>query len=116
MDTRVFAAAGSVPQLVEQGVARTRRAYVKALNMRAAGRCERARKMGRIAELHEREARWWGVLTRWTSHQQDIPWVYTTAVIAAQQEAERRAENYREMETSYWRRGLAIAADSGVAA
>ncbi|GAA1208393.1 hypothetical protein [Prauserella alba] len=116
MDTRVFAAAGSVPQMVEQGVARTRRASVKALNMRAAGRCERARKMGRIAELYEREARWWGVLTRWTSHQRAVPWVYTTAAMAAEHEAERRAENYREMEAGYWRRALAVAADSGVAA
>ena len=116
MDTRVFAAAGSVPHMVEQGLARTQNAYVQAKNTRVSGGCETARKMGRIAELFEREARWWDVLTRWMSHQQGVPWVYTTAVIAAHHEAERRAESYREMEAGYWRRALAVAADSGVAA
>ncbi|MCP2255690.1 hypothetical protein LY13_004471 [Prauserella aidingensis] len=116
MDSQVFAGPGSVPHMVEQGLGRTRRAYVQAQNKCVSGRCGTARKMGRIAELYEREARWWGVLSRWTSHQRGIQWIYTTAAISAEHDAERRAESYREMEASYWRRALAVAADSGVAA
>jgi hypothetical protein len=77
----------------------------------------RARKMARIAELFEREARWWGVLVDWTYSRESVgvPMVYGRAAIAAEGDAKESARTYRDLEASYWRRTFAVVADSGVA-
>lgn len=116
MDTQVFAGRGSVPQAVSSALTRVRQAQTTALCQTATGRCGRARKMGRIAELYEREARWWHVLGRWTCRQTGIPVVFDSAIVAASSAADRRARQYREWERAAWDRALRVAADSGVAA
>lgn len=116
MDGHVIAGAASVPRMVEQGLNRTGRALNAAHRQRADGSAAKARKMARIAALHEREARWWGVLERWTYLESGLPLVFGRAGIAARADASARAERYRELESSYWQRALVVAADSGVAA
>jgi hypothetical protein len=84
--------------------------------MRTETSCEIARKFGRVAELYDREARWWEVLVDWTYTKSDLCTVYGAAAIAAKTRAEESAKEYRRLEASYWQRATAVAADSGVAA
>ncbi|PXY34657.1 hypothetical protein BAY59_03840 [Prauserella coralliicola] len=116
MDTHGSAGAVSVPRMVEQGLHRTERALNAVYGVRAEGSAAKARKMARIAELCEREARWWGVLERWTYLESGLPLIFGRAGLVARAEAAARAERYRELESGYWQRALAVAADSGVAA
>lgn len=116
MDGQMIAGAGSVPRMVERASDRIWMAVQAAHRVRAEGNAAKARKMARLAELYEREARWWGVLERWTYLKSDLPRVFGRAGIAARADAAARAERYRELESRYWQRALAVAADSGVAA
>jgi hypothetical protein len=54
----------------------------------------------RMAQLWERDARWWGVLLRYT----DPHSPYYTAVLAAQRLSRDRAKNYRGYAASEARR------------
>lgn len=106
-----------VPALVWAGLDRAEVEYRRACRMRADTHAARARQMGRIAAVFEREARWWGVLARWTySPSGEMSFLYGRATIVAKHDARNRAEKYRDLEASAWRCCLELASDSGVAA
>ena len=107
----------SVSALVWQGLDRSEAAFVRAARMPEHTHAARARRLGRLAAIYEREARWWGVLARWTyTRQAGVPLVYGHATHAAKALAQSRARDYRDMEASAWQRCLDVASDSGVAA
>lgn len=116
MDTQGSAGVVSVPAMVQQALTRADRDLAEAQRARASSPCATARKMARIAELYERQARWWDVLSRWTYGGSELPRVFGTATLAASNRAKSLARQYRELESRYWQRALAVAADSGVAA
>lgn len=106
-----------VSAVVWQGLERSQYAFMRACGMPEDTHAARARRLDRIAEIYEREARWWDVLTRWTYRPHaDVPLVYDQAAIAAKASAEHRARDYRDMEAEAWQRCLDVASDSGVAA
>jgi hypothetical protein len=81
---------GMSPALVERIVDLARRRVNAALRAtRSVVDCEV--RWTRLAELHEREARWWGVLLRYTSPYSP----YYAAVLATQAVVCDRAQNYR---------------------
>jgi hypothetical protein len=66
---------------------------------------DRAVRAERLAVLCEREARWWGVLCRWTySSQEQVPLVFGTAVMAAAGEVRARARFWRDIASDCRRR------------
>lgn len=73
-------------------------------------------RLARVAELYRREARWWGVLSRWaySDDPNAVPLVFGKAAIRAECEANERAEHYDEFAASARRRaaltGSAVAA------
>src|SRR5699024_12105548 len=90
---------GSVPRMVLDGLDRLEKTRIRVMCTQASTYAGRARRLGRIAELYEREARWWAVLARWRHDD-----VYTTlacgrASLAAEFSAERSGEFYREYES-----------------
>lgn len=107
----------SVPELVRRGLDRSHAAYQRAQGTRTRTHAAQARKLGRIAASYERESRWWNMLSDWTFvHGGADRYVYGDAVIAAELSAAERARTYRDLEAQAWRRSLAVASDSGVAA
>jgi hypothetical protein len=108
----------SVPNRVHRALDLLNAAKRRAQDASADTNAAKARKMARIAELFEREARWWGVLVDWTfsAASVGVPLVYGRAAVAAEGDAKTNARTYRELEANYWRRTFAVVADSGVAA
>ncbi|PRX47565.1 hypothetical protein B0I33_105144 [Prauserella shujinwangii] len=106
----------SVPEMVRRGLGRTERARRQASSVQAGSLAARARKMARVAELYEREARWWRVLVEhsYSPAACGLPLVYGRAAIAAEASARARVRTYRELEADYWRRSLAVASDTGL--
>lgn len=107
-------AAVSVPQMVYLGLDRADQELDRAHRAHAVTHGGRARGLGRIATLYERQARWWNVLGTWCYRTRAD--VHGRAALAAMLLVEQRAESYRELEAAEWRRSLAVASDSGVAA
>lgn len=105
-----------VPEMVTRALDRIQHAWVRANAVRIDSHAARARQLGRIAELYEREARWWSVLVDWTYIHSDLWRAYGRAAIAAQDTAEDRARTHRDLEARAWQRSLDVASDSGVAA
>ena len=106
-----------VDALVWAALDRSANAFVRAARMPEPTHGARARRLGRIAAVYEREARWWDVLARWTySSRVDVPRVYGQAAIVAKHAAQRSARDYRDMEARAWQCCLDVASDSGVPA
>lgn len=118
MTRHVYAADLSVPDRVYRALDLLGAARRRAQDVCADTHSAKARKMARVAELYEREARWWGVLEDWTYSRESVgvPLIYGRAVIVAGRDATETARNYRDLEANYWRRTLAVVSDSGVAA
>src|SRR5699024_2803966 len=99
-----------VDALVWAALDRSEAAFVRACAMPEHTHAARARRLGRIAAIYEREARWWNVLARWTfSPRADVPLVFGQAAIVAKGSAQCRARDYRDMETRAWQRCLDVA-------
>lgn len=78
---------------------------------------DQARRCERVAELFDREARWWDVLIAPTYHRVNgVPRAYGMAVIAARSGAKHSAERYREFAQEWRRFAAKAAARSAVAA
>jgi len=116
--------AASVPRMVRAGLDRVLRAQCGAQRMPADTHAARARKLTRVAELFEREQRWWNVLSHWarqrdglfsTSADVEVTVVFARAAGDAAHRAGSFADSYREMAADAWQRSLAVASDSGVA-
>lgn len=103
-----------VATMVERGIERCRAALAKVLREQPASDEGKARRCERVAELYEREARWWSVLSLPT-FRSDLPDVYGVAVHGAQANSSRFAERYREY-AQHWAERAQRAAGTGVAA
>lgn len=104
-----------VTRMVQRGIERCDRERDRAHAREPRTLEERARQHERVAELFEREARWWDVLIgptyRWEN---GIPSVYGAALFRARHDARQYAQQYRELAESARRR--ATLAGSAVAA
>lgn len=104
-----------VATMVERGIERCRAALAKVLREQPASDEGKARRCERVADLYEREARWWWVLSLPTFCS-DLPDVYGVAVHGARAHSLRSAERYREYAQQWADRAAQRAAGAGVAA
>lgn len=102
--------------MVERGIERCDAELFRMLQREPHGYAEQARRCDRLAELYERQARWWRVLTAPTYRRVNgIPRAYGIALHAARGAAERYAQDYRAHAERY-RELAARAAGTAVAA
>lgn len=104
-----------VPMIVDRALRRLADQQLMTFTPHDTSACE-ADRLTRVAELYRREARWWGVLSRWafSKHPGTMPLVFGKAAIRAECEATERAARYDEFAASAHRRaaltGSAVAA------
>jgi hypothetical protein len=99
--------AGSVPVMVAAGLERCRRERTRLQAAYPASDVGWAARAERLAVLHEREARWWTVLDRWTFlSQREIPTVFGDAAMIAAGQARASAGFWRDS-AGDWRRRVA---------
>lgn len=115
MSTGIDAAA-LVPVIVDRALRRLTDQKLTAFTGPTGSPRAEVEQLTRVAELYRREARWWGVLSRWaySEHQDTMPLVFGKAAIRAEVVASERAERYDEFAASA--RRCASLAGSGVAA
>lgn len=115
MSTDIHAAA-LVPVIVDRALRRLADQQLMAFTGPTGTPGGEVDRLARVAELYRREARWWGVLSRWaySEHPNAMPLVFGKAAIRAECEATERAARYDEFAASARRR--VVMAASGVAA
>lgn len=103
MSTARYGVPQSVPGMVGRALDRS---FDSRVRITAADPAER---LGRMAELYERDARWWSVLARWfqseAAYESYLTFgpafqVFHLATLSARDEARRSAEDYRELAAS----------------
>lgn len=92
-----------VPALVEAGLRRCEEAENAASGMPRRTNEEWAARADRLADLCERRARWWAVLSRWSFGQEDLPSVLVRATVTVGISEDEHARSWREMARD-WRR------------
>jgi hypothetical protein len=95
-----------VPAIVLAGLQRCTDARVTAMEMPRRTNADWAARSERLAQLCDREARWWSVLATWTYRHGDVPLIYGRAVLESIATKERRALSWRESAAD-WRRRAA---------
>lgn len=118
MSTGIDAAA-LVPVIVDRALRRLADQQLKAFTGPTGAPGGEVEQLTRVAELYRREARWWGVLSRWaySEHPNAMSLVFGKAAIRAEVVASERAARYDEFAASARRRAaLAPSEFSGVAA
>jgi hypothetical protein len=100
------AATGWVPAIVLAGLRRCSEQRVAAMELPRRTNLDWAARAERLAELCDREARWWSVLATWTYRHGEVPVVYGRAVRESVVAKERRALSWRESAAD-WRRRAA---------
>jgi hypothetical protein len=100
------ASTGWVPAIVLEGLRRCSEQRVTAMELPRRSNADWAARADRLAELCDREARWWSVLATWTYRQGDVPLIYRRAVLESVIDKRNRALSWRESAAD-WRRRAA---------
>lgn len=108
MSVRVVREGDAVPAIVAAGLSRTSKELTKASGWRPTILAERAERAARLAELCERQARWWTALERWSRERPDVPPVFVQAVIEARCAQDGHSRFWRDSAADWHRQAAGL--------